>query len=118
MSQESNPYASPTTAPVEPRRRTRWRVIPVTLLSFYGLIGVVVTPIMFLVACTRPIEYGGGVLAVLVLGMSLFFGSSVLWLITAALCWKGRWLWMVLTFFVALATGVVGQHVVAGLGFG
>ena len=115
---DTNPYASPTTELVEPGRRTRWRIIPVTLLSFYGLMGLVSVPIMFLVACMRPVEYGGGISAALVLGMLLFFGSSALWLITAVLCWKGKWRWMILTFLVALAAAVVGEHVVAGLGFG
>lgn len=112
----ANPYASPSTSHVETRRRTRWRVIPATLLFIYGLIGVLVSPIMFTVECRRPVEYGGGMSAALVLGVGLYFGSSVLWIATAVLCWRGKWRWMILAFFVALAAASVGQYILGELG--
>ena len=114
---EDNPYASPVAVPDEARRRTRWRIIPVTLFALYGLICLVSTPILLLVAFNRPVEYGGGISATLILGIGLNFGGSILWIATAALCWIGRWRWMTLARIVAYAATAIGWKILGSLGF-
>lgn len=110
----SNPYASPTATPTEARRRSRLRIIPVTLMAIYGSFGIVVAPVMLFVLFHRAVE--AGVVAALILGTSLTFVASALWLLTAVLCWKGKWRWMILTFLVAFATSFFAEQIMRGAG--
>lgn len=116
-SDDVNPYASPSELCGETPRRTRWRIIPVTLFSLYGLLGLVSSPIMLVVAFRRPAEIGGGITPLLALATTLFGISSFLWIGTAAFCWRGKWRWMVLALLLAIGGTMIAQHLLAGLGY-
>ncbi len=110
----SNPYASPTATRNETPRRSRLRIIPATLMAIYGMMGIVASPVMLFVLFHRAVEAGVG--TALILGTSLTFVASVLWLLTAALCWQGKWRWMMLTLVVAFATSFFAEHIMRGAG--
>jgi len=102
LSDDVNPYIPPSSTVDATRRRTRWRIGVVTLLLIFGSVGLVATPIPLFVAYSRPVEFGGGITSLRVLGVFLNAVGSVLLITGGILCWRGRWLNA--SFGVALGT--------------
>lgn len=102
-SRDNNPYAAPSTNDEPLQRRTRWRIVAVTILVMFGSVGVVGSPIPLLVAYQRPIELGGGVTLLRILGSIMQFAGAMLWSWSGVLCWKGRWR----AFGIAIGMGLL-----------
>lgn len=90
-SRDDNPYAAPSATDEPLQRLTRWRIVAVTILVIFGLIGVIGSPIPLLVAYQRPIDLGGGITLLRILGSIMQFAGAMSWIWSGSLCWKGRW---------------------------
>lgn len=107
---EVNPYASPPTEVVEQRKRFRWRVIPITLLSVYGVLSLVAFVghfgfgVWLCFMAPNVVNLRAGSLLAILLGDLIGMTGASLLLFTAFALRKGRW-WMACAAFL-LGIGV------------
>lgn len=115
-SDSTNPCCSPSSATEPVGRRTRWRIAAVTLLFCFGAISLIATPIPLIVAYQRPLEFGGGITLLRVVGVSLSALAGILWIVSGVMCWRGRWWFACVAVAVAVLAGLGANHLVADLG--
>ena len=102
---QSNPF--PIVGRLDPsRRRTRWRIVVVTLLVAFGIIYLIATPIPLIVAYKRPVEFGGGITLSRIVGVLLVAIDGILWIASGAMCWRGRWLFAFIGVSVGCLAGL------------
>ena len=113
-SDDGNPYTAPE-ADASGGRPTRWRIAVVTLLVLFGGLGVVMAPVTLWIAYTRPIDLGGGVTPVRVVGILARMIGSTAWIIAGGYCWKSRWRLFVTAMAVGLGMLVVSHQLLRDL---
>ncbi len=116
MLDSTNTCRCPSSAAEPVRRRTRWRIAVVTLLFIFGGIALISTPIPLMVAYKRPLEFGGGITLLRVVGVSLSAVTGILLILSSVMCWRGRWLIACIGVALALLAGFGANQLVADLG--
>jgi hypothetical protein len=122
---EANPYRSPNETsvliepayapPSGPRRRIRWRVIPVTLLYFFGAWAMIQGVLIYVLSLwlavfgddrVRRIQIPVHLLVPFALGAIVLIGGGlVFW--AARNLWKGRWRRGIIALFAASLCGLL-----------
>jgi hypothetical protein len=115
MSDSTSQSRSPSSTNEPVRRRTRWRIVVVTLLIIFGGIYLIVTPIPLIVAYTRPLEFGGGITLSRIVGVSLISIAGILWIVSGVMCWRGRWLFALIGVAVGFLAAFGANQLLADL---